>query len=191
MARSAGDRSRGASLQSITAVCLLRSPPLQRQAGFRRYHDPGNLIAPEADGSVASFLPGSDRFALDFATEDKRQRELAAQRKVQELNKKREEVRGEGSNAACCERVGRWAVCDWMSSHSLCPLLCSPFSSIPQDVAREQARWARMDAEAAAEQERLDWLQADGRKARKNQSGVPFDPVTSAYKDTPEGQEQM
>jgi len=54
-------------------------------------------------------------------------------------------------------------------------------------AAREEARWAEMEAQARAFDERTLQLQADGRPALKNKSGQPFDPVTQAYSNGQDG----
>ena len=43
-----------------------------------------------------------------------------------------------------------------------------------------------MEAAEAAEAERVAALRADGSKARRNRSGLPFDPLTLGLRDTPE-----
>lgn len=54
-------------------------------------------------------------------------------------------------------------------------------------AAREEARWAEMEAQARAFDERTLQLQADGRPAIKNKSGQPFNPVTQAYTNGNDG----
>jgi hypothetical protein len=54
-------------------------------------------------------------------------------------------------------------------------------------AAREEVRWAEMEAEARAFDEKTLALQADGRPALKNKSGQPFDPITKMYKNGEDG----
>ncbi len=54
-------------------------------------------------------------------------------------------------------------------------------------LAREEARWAVMESESKAFEEKTRALQAHGGPALKNKSGYPFDPVTQAYKDGSDG----
>jgi hypothetical protein len=46
---------------------------------------------------------------------------------------------------------------------------------------REERRWAEMEAQSHAFDDRTKELQQDGRPAQKNKSGQPFDPITQAY----------
>lgn len=55
-------------------------------------------------------------------------------------------------------------------------------------IARDEDRWQKMESEARAAEARVAALQADGGKARRNQSGMPFDPVTLSYHATHEGE---
>lgn len=57
-----------------------------------------------------------------------------------------------------------------------------------EGISRDEERWQRMEAEARAEEARVAFLQADGGKARRNRSGMPFDPVTLGYHATHEGE---
>jgi len=49
------------------------------------------------------------------------------------------------------------------------------------EAVREARRWEAMEAARVAEEERLTRLRTDGGKARRNASGMPFDPITLAY----------
>lgn len=57
-----------------------------------------------------------------------------------------------------------------------------------ENVARDEERWQKMEAAASAAEARVAFLQADGGKAQRNRSGMPFDPVTLAYHSSREGE---
>ena len=57
-----------------------------------------------------------------------------------------------------------------------------------EGIARDEERWQKMEAEARAAEARVAFFQADGGKARRNRSGMPFDPVTLEYHGTHDGE---
>ena len=56
-----------------------------------------------------------------------------------------------------------------------------------EEAARDAARFAAMAAESAAEEERITRLREHGGAARRNKSGMPFDPITLSYHASSEG----
>jgi hypothetical protein len=54
-------------------------------------------------------------------------------------------------------------------------------------MEREAARWATMEAQARAFEERTVALQAQSTKAAANRTGQPLNPLTQAYDTTAEG----
>jgi hypothetical protein len=56
-----------------------------------------------------------------------------------------------------------------------------------ETMVREEERWKRMEAESRAAELRVASLQTDGGKARRNKSGLPFDPVTLNYHASHDG----
>jgi len=55
-------------------------------------------------------------------------------------------------------------------------------------MEKEQQRWEKMSAEAAAEAERMDAIRAAGLRGKQNKSSEHFDIITLNYHNTPEGQ---
>ncbi len=49
-------------------------------------------------------------------------------------------------------------------------------------LARDEERWRRMEAEAREFDEKTLRLQADGRAAAKNLSGIPYDPINASLR---------
>ena len=54
-------------------------------------------------------------------------------------------------------------------------------------LARDDMRWAMMDQEAKDEEDRNQRHRIEGTKTKKNQSGMPFNPITFKVRDDPAG----
>lgn len=52
---------------------------------------------------------------------------------------------------------------------------------------KEQQRWERMAAEAAAEAARMEAVRASGLRGKQNKSSEHFNIITLGYHDSPEG----
>nr|CCA27115.1 conserved hypothetical protein [Albugo laibachii Nc14] len=57
-----------------------------------------------------------------------------------------------------------------------------------QNVEREVDRWKRLDEIQAGEEEKWRAIRASGNRARRNQSGEAFNPITLRYNDGSDGQ---
>lgn len=57
-----------------------------------------------------------------------------------------------------------------------------------ETMEKEQQRWERMAADAAAETARLEAVRASGLRGRQNKSSEHFNIITLDYHNTPEGQ---
>lgn len=56
-----------------------------------------------------------------------------------------------------------------------------------QNIERDERRYRMMDEEAKKKKEYLDYLRDKTTKAKKNESGIPYDPVTLRYNDGYDG----
>jgi len=57
-----------------------------------------------------------------------------------------------------------------------------------QATEREDRRWKHMEEQKQAEEERWNQLREDGSKARRNNSSVPYNPLTLRYNDGKDGE---
>lgn len=186
-------RSRAERRQLGDREALERARLAARREAYHAYTDPGGLVVPDASDN-ALYLADADRFVTDVAAEQKFLREQAAAKKQAELLRRREQVScycwrwpGPLAQTALAPHVRG---CRSDITTTMLPALftsSAPWCVCVQAVERDAARWAAMEEQARAFEERTRALQAQATKAAANRSGVPLDPFTTAYQPGPDG----
>ena len=56
------------------------------------------------------------------------------------------------------------------------------------NALREEERWSAIDKANQKEEQKWEYMRTVGAKAQRNNSSVPYDPITLKYNDTHEGE---